>query len=249
MGNQSIFKHLRDAAPTISVGVLTGNLLTLGSEISLMESAGVHLIHVDVMDGCFCPPMTVGPPFIKAIKTSLLKDVHLMITEPLDKIADYAAAGADIITIHPESCRHVHRVLQALSTLTNVNDKNASIIRGVAINPGTPLQVLEPLLDEVELVLLLAVNPGWGGQQFIHSTITRIASVQQMIEDTGKDILLGVDGGITRDNVAAVAATGVDLIVTGSAVFDGKTPEANARSMLKTVATTTQHRKLRIQTS
>jgi ribulose-phosphate 3-epimerase len=143
----------------------------------------------------------------------------------------------------------VHRVLQALSTLTNVNDKNASIIRGVAINPGTPLQVLEPLLEEVELVLLLAVNPGWGGQQFIHSTITRIASVQQMIEDTGKDILLGVDGGITRDNVAAVAATGVDLIVTGSAVFDGKTPEANARSMLKTVATTTQHRKLRIQTS
>lgn len=141
----------------------------------------------------------------------------------------------------------MHRVLQELDTLINVNDNNAGIIRGVAINPGTPLQVLEPLLDEVELVLLLAVNPGWGGQQFIHSTIKRIARVQQMIADTGKDILLGVDGGITRGNIAAVAATGVDLIVTGSAVFDGKTPEANARFMLETVATTTRARP-RIQT-
>ena len=113
---------LRAAAPTVSVGVLTANLLSLGTEIALLERTGAKLAHVDVMDGCFCPMMTVGPPFIKAIKTSLLKDVHLMIEEPLEKVADYVSAGADIITIHEEACSHVHRVLQKLASLTNVND-------------------------------------------------------------------------------------------------------------------------------
>src|ERR1035438_8142022 len=116
------------AAPTVSIGVLTANLLSLGSEIALLESTGAKLAHVDVMDGCFCPMMTVGPPFIKAIKTPLLKDVHLMINEPLDKVGDYVAAGADIITIHPEACSHVHRVLQTLATLKNVNDAARGIV-------------------------------------------------------------------------------------------------------------------------
>ena len=129
--------------------MLTANLLSLGSEISLLEQTGVKLAHVDVMDGCFCPMMTVGPPFIKAIKTPLLKDVHLMIDEPLEKVADYVAAGADIITIHPEACSHPHRVLQMLATIKNVNDGAGGIVRGVALNPGTPLEVLEPLLDEL----------------------------------------------------------------------------------------------------
>jgi ribulose-phosphate 3-epimerase len=227
---------LRAAAPTLSVGVITANLLSLGSEISLLERTGVKLAHVDVMDGCFCPMMTVGPPFIKAIKTSLLKDVHLMIEEPLEKVADYVAAGADMVTIHVEDCSHVHRVLQKLGTLTNVNDAERGIVRGVALNPGTPLEALEPLLDEVEYILLLAVNPGWGGQKYIPATTARIARVQHMIADSGKNILLGVDGGITKENIEQVAATGTDLIVTGSAVFDGKTPEANARFMLEAVA-------------
>jgi ribulose-phosphate 3-epimerase len=236
MANSTTLKLLRDEAPTISVGMLTANLLSLGSEISLLEKTGVKLVHVDVMDGCFCPMMTVGPPLIKAIKTSLLKDVHLMIEEPLEKIADYVAAGADIVTIHPEACSHVHRVLQKLRTFTNVNDAERGIVRGVALNPGTPLEVLGPLLDEVELVLLLAVNPGWGGQKYIPSTTSRIARAHRMIADSGKEIILGVDGGITKENIAEVAATGTDLIVTGSAVFDGKAPEANARFMLEAVA-------------
>jgi len=227
---------LRAVAPTVSVGVITANLLALGSEISLLERTGVKLAHVDVMDGCFCPMMTVGPPFIKAIKTSLLKDVHLMIEEPLEKVADYVAAGADMVTIHVEDCSHVHRVLQKLGTLTNVNDAERGIVRGVALNPGTPLEALEPLLDELEYILLLAVNPGWGGQKYIPSTTARIARVQRMIADSGKNILLGVDGGITKENIAQAAAMGADVIVTGSAVFDGKTPEANARFMLDAVA-------------
>src|ERR1019366_10487703 len=122
MPNSTALERLREAAPTISVGVLTANLLSLGSEISLLEQTGVKLAHVDVMDGCFCPMMTVGPPFIKAIKTSLLKDVHLMIEEPLEKVAEYVAIGADIVTIHVEACSNPHRVLQKLGSLAKPND-------------------------------------------------------------------------------------------------------------------------------
>jgi ribulose-phosphate 3-epimerase len=235
MANPTAFKTLREAAPTVSVGVVTANLLSLGSEIALLERTGAKLAHIDVMDGCFCPMMTVGPPFIRVIKTSLLKDVHLMIEEPLEKVADYVAAGADIVTIHPEACRQPHRVLQKLAQSTNANDPARGIVRGVALNPSTPLEVLDPLLDEIEMVSLLAVNPGWGGQKFIPATSRRIARVQRMTADSGKDIILCVDGGITKENIGEIAATGVDLIVAGSAVFDGKTPEANARFMLDAV--------------
>jgi ribulose-phosphate 3-epimerase len=236
MAEQTAFSLLRDSSPTLSVGILTADLLRLGSEVSLLERTGVKLLHVDVMDGCFCPMMTVGPPFIKAIKTPLLKDVHLMIEEPLEKVADYASAGADVITIHPEGCSHLHRVLQKMCGLTNINDPARGIIRGVALNPGTSLEVLEPILDELELILLLAVNPGWGGQKFIPSTTGRIAKTRRLIANSDRKILLGVDGGITRENIAEVARTGVDLIVTGSAVFDGKAPEENAKFMLQAVS-------------
>jgi len=228
---------LRAASPTLSVGILTANLLSLGSELALLERAGVKLVHIDVMDGCFCPMMTVGPPFIKALKTPLLKDAHLMINEPLEKVADYVAAGADIVTIHPEASAHPHRVLQQMRGLTNANDAARGIVRGAALNPGTPLEVLEPLMDDLEMILLLAVNPGWGGQKFIPSTMGRIAKTQKLIADSGRDIVLGVDGGITRANVAEIAKTGVDMIVTGSAVFDGKAPEENAKFMLEAVRT------------
>ena len=242
MANPKGLELLRAAAPTVSIGVVTANLLSLGSEIALLERTGAKLAHVDVMDGCFCPMMTVGPPFIKAIKTSLLKDVHLMIEEPLEKVADYVAAGADIVTIQVEACSHVHRVLQKLRTFTNVNDAERGIVRGVALDPGTPLEVLEPLLDELEFILLLAVNPGWGGQKYIPATTARIARVQRLIADSGRNIILGVDGGITKENIAEVAATGADLIVTGSAVFDGKAPEANARFMLEAVSAASSRR-------
>jgi ribulose-phosphate 3-epimerase len=235
MTNQTAFELLRASCPTLSVGILTADLLALGAELALLERTGVKLAHIDVMDGCFCPMMTVGPPFIKAVKTPLLKDVHLMIAEPLVKIADYVAAGADILTFHPEGCAHPHRVLQQMRNLTNANDPARGLVRGVGLNPGTPLEVLEPLLDELELILLLAVNPGWGGQKFIPSTLDRIARVRQMTADARREILVMVDGGITRANIAEVAKTGADIIVTGSAVFDGKAAEENARFMLEVV--------------
>jgi ribulose-phosphate 3-epimerase len=229
------FQLLRESSPVISVGLLNADLLHLGSELSLLERAGVRLAHVDVMDGCFVPAMTVGPPWIKALKGPLLKDVHLMVRDPIGKVADYVACGADIVTVHVEADLHIHRVLQSLGKMVNANDPSRGLIRGIALNPGTPLEAFEPLLEEVEMVVLLAVNPGWGGQSFIPSTFARIEKIRRMLKERNRDTLLGVDGGVTRTNIAEIAAAGADIIVTGSAVFDGKSPEQNALFMLETL--------------
>lgn len=227
--------RLRSLRPAVSVGLLTADLLSLGTELAMLERAGIGMAHVDVMDGCFTPVMTVGPPFVKALKTPLLKDVHLMIREPLATLADYVAAGADIITVHQESCTHIHRVLQALGGMTHAVEPARGLVRGVALNPGTPLDVLDPLLPEMDMLLLLAVNPGWGGQTFIPGTFDRMARAKAMIAASGREIVLGVDGGVTKDNIAAIAAAGAELIVTGSAVFDGRAAAANAAYMLEAV--------------
>jgi ribulose-phosphate 3-epimerase len=159
-----------------------------------------------------------------------------MVDEPLSKVADYVKAGADMLTVHAEADRHIHRVLQQLGAMENANDPARGLLRGVALNPGTPIESLEPLLAQVELVLLLAVNPGWGGQGLGAETPRRLERARRLIEGCGRDVLLGVDGGITRGNIGEVAKLGPDLIVTGSAVFDGKAPEENARFMLEKVA-------------
>ena len=152
-------ERLLSLRPAVSVGLLTADLFSLGSELSVLERAGIGVAHVDVMDGVFTPVMTVGPPFVKALRTPLMKDVHLMIRDPLSTLADYVAAGADMITVHQESCTHIHRVLQALGTMTHATGPARGIVRGVALNPGTPLEVVEPLLPEMDMLLLLAVNP------------------------------------------------------------------------------------------
>jgi ribulose-phosphate 3-epimerase len=212
-------------APSISVGVLTADLLRLGEELEALDAAGVRLAHVDVMDGVFCPMTTVGPPIVKALPDRFVKDVHLMVEEPLEKVGSYVDAGAGVITFHVESTRHPHRVLQSLT--------GSDVVRGVALNPGTPLSAVEPLLDDLELLLLLAVNPGWGGQSFIPSTERRLADAHALLE--GREVVLAVDGGITKANAEHVASLGVDLLVTGSAVYDGSAAAANARTMLEAV--------------
>lgn len=228
---------LRAACPTISVGLLTADLLSLGSELKVVEDAGVRVVHVDVMDGCFTPAMTVGPPFVKALgRTPLLKDVHLMIRDPLEKVRDYVAAGADIVTVHVESSIHVHRVLQALGQMAHAADPDRRVVRGIALNPGTPVSAVEPLLPEAEMVVLLAVNPGWGGQAFIPATFERMRQVREWAARAGRDdLIVCVDGGVTRANAGAIARAGADLIVTGSAVFDGRQAFQNARAMLADV--------------
>ena len=232
MNGHALVAELRASGPHLSIGILSADLLHLGDELSLLVRAGARIVHIDVMDGVFCPQLTVGPPFVKAQRTPLLKDAHLMIDEPLEKVQAFVDAGADIIVFQVEGTRHPHRVLQVLARATNANDPDRGVLRGVALNPGTPIEAIEPLLDDLEYVLLLAVNPGWAGQSFIASTEGRIVQARDLISTTGREILLGVDGGVTKANVSHIASLGVDIIVTGSAVFDGKAPESNAREML-----------------
>jgi ribulose-phosphate 3-epimerase len=202
---------------------MTADWMRMGEELRRIENAGADFVHIDVMDGCFCPQLTVGPQVIAGLKTKLRKDVHLMIEEPLEKVRAYVDAGASTLTFHVESTHHPHRVLQVLG------DK---VTRGIALNPGTPVGAIEPLVDDIDLVLVLAVNPGWAGQKFAPGTERKLALARELIERSGRPITLAVDGGVTRDNAGGIAAMGVDMIVAGSAVFDGGDAAANLHELM-----------------
>ncbi len=239
MSANKTFNLLHEYSPTISVGILTAGLMNLGSELSLLEGTGIKVLHFDVMDGCFVPMMTVGPPFIKGVKTHLLKDVHLLIQNPQAKLEDYVNAGADIITVHLESCEDVHPVLRELGMMENRNDPDRGIVRGIAINPGTPVELLEPLLDDVEMIVVLAVNPEVRGLPFFDSIGDKFTKVKEMVSAAKEEILLCIDGGVKRNNIAEIAKLGAHILVSGSAIFDGKAPAENARFMLRAIKSQT----------
>ena len=202
-------------AVKIAPSILSADFARLGEEVAAICEAGCDYVHVDVMDGHFVPNITIGPDVVKAIKPHASRplDVHLMIA-PVDPwIPAFAEAGADIITFHPEAGPHPHRAAQAI--------RAAGCRVGVSLNPGTPLAALDQLLDLVDLVLVMSVNPGFGGQSFITSQLEKISQLRQLIDASGRDIELEVDGGVNREPAAQVIAAGANVLVAGTATFKG----------------------------
>jgi len=200
----------------IAPSILSANFLKLGEEIRAAEEAGADLLHIDIMDGHFVPNITIGPFIVEQIKrtTSLPLDVHLMIEKPDNYLKDFIRAGADYLTVHLEASVHLHRTVQWI--------KEREVKAGVSLNPATPVSSLENILSDIDLALLMSVNPGFGGQEFIPQVIDKIRTLKKFIEEKGLSALIEVDGGINIDNAKKVASAGADILVMGSAFFNSK---------------------------
>ncbi|MBI3810034.1 MAG: ribulose-phosphate 3-epimerase [Nitrospirae bacterium] len=194
--------------------ILSSDFAHLADEIAAIEQAGADMVHVDVMDGHFVPNLTIGPPIVEAIRkvTKLPLDVHLMMTNPDAFIGEFAEAGADYLTVHVEACPHLHRTVQSI--------KEKGLKAGVTLNPATPLASVEAILPDADLLLIMSVNPGFGGQRFIPGVLDKIRRARVMIRQTGRTILLEVDGGVKADNAGAIVNAGADILVAGSAIFE-----------------------------
>jgi ribulose-phosphate 3-epimerase len=213
----------------IAPSILSADLLRLEEQVNALVKNGADFIHVDVMDGHFVPNLTFGPNMVKALKriTSLPLDVHLMISNPDLYIEKYAQAGADILTVHQEACTHLHRTIQSIH--------NQGIRAGVSLNPATSLSTIENVLDDMDLLLIMTVNPGFGGQKFIPQGIKKIAEARKMIDTSDLDILLEVDGGVDSKTVKNIVQAGARVLVSGSAIF-GQPDIVKAMKDLKNLA-------------
>ncbi len=209
----------------IAPSILSANFIKLGEEIKAVEKAGVDLIHIDIMDGHFVPNITIGPFIVESIRetTALPLDVHLMIEEPETYLKDFIKAGADFITVHLEASVHLHRTVQWI--------KEAGIKAGVSLNPATPIRSLEYILSDLDMALLMSVNPGFGGQTFIPQIIGKIKKLRKLVEERGFSTLIEVDGGINLDNIKTVADAGADILVMGSAFFNSRDYKAIVKSI------------------
>jgi ribulose-phosphate 3-epimerase len=200
----------------VAPSILSADFARLAEEIARVEQSGADLLHVDVMDGHFVPNLTVGPPVVEAIRkvTKLPLDVHLMMTHPDTLIQEFAEAGADYLTVHVEACLHLHRTVQSI--------KERGVKAGVTLNPATPIGSLEVIVGDADLVLIMSVNPGFGGQRFIDGVLEKIAQARRLIDEQRSHALLEVDGGIKIENAAHVIAAGADILVAGSAIFSSR---------------------------
>ena len=209
----------------IAPSILAADFANFGAAIELLEKAGADYVHCDVMDGVFVPNISFGMSTIAALRkrTNIPLDVHLMITDPGRYVAEFANAGADIITVHAEACTHLHRTIQQIHA--------AGKLAGVSLNPATSPDVLTYVMDEVDLILCMSVNPGFGGQKFIPSTLEKLRVVRGMIEKSGRNILLEVDGGVGPKNYKEIVAAGANMLVAGSAVFNAEDPASVVRTM------------------
>lgn len=212
----------------LSPSILSADFSRLGEQIKKLDEAGAQYVHIDVMDGMFVPSISFGMPVIRAIRgcSDRIFDVHLMIEEPGRYIADFAEAGADLITVHAESCKHLDRTIESI--------KERGLLAGVALNPATPVSAISCLLEKVDMVLIMTVNPGFGGQKLIPYTIDKVRELKQLLDEKGLKTDIEVDGGINLSNVREVMEAGANIIVAGSAVFSGNVTE-NTENFLKII--------------
>ena len=220
------------ASPVLKIApsILSADFSRLGEQVKEATEGGADYIHVDIMDGQFVPNLTIGPEVVRAIRpwTAIPLDIHMMVAEPERFVTQFADAGADIITVHAEACRHLHR------TVHQIADSGAK--PGVAINPGTPISAIEEVLADVDQVLVMSVNPGFGGQSFIKGSVDKIARMQALIDSVGSKAEIEVDGGISPETAHRVAAAGARILVAGSAVFNKKTTVADAIARIRASA-------------